>query len=83
MSAGYSTPCTGELQFWSVMRAQMVEQTKQLTRIADTLEKWVGAQLEQPAQTRQYELTTRWVEPVEPDEPAEPQEPAPTGGGEA
>lgn len=42
MSA-YGTPCTGELQFWSVMRAQMVEQTKQLKRIADALEARNGA----------------------------------------
>lgn len=37
MSA-YGTPCSGELQFWAVMRAQMMEQTKQLKRIADALE---------------------------------------------
>ena len=42
MSA-YSTPCSGELQFWAVMRAQMMEQTKQLTRIADALEARNGA----------------------------------------
>ena len=39
MSAGYSTPCSGELEFWTVMRSQMVMQTKQLTRIATALER--------------------------------------------
>lgn len=38
---GNSTPCTGELQFWSVMRSQMAEQTKQLARIAAALESLV------------------------------------------
>lgn len=37
MSAG-SMPCSGEIQFWTVMRTQMMEQTKQLKRIADALE---------------------------------------------
>jgi len=37
MSAG-SMPCSGEIQFWTVMRTQMMEQTKQLRRIADALE---------------------------------------------
>lgn len=36
MSAG-GTPCSGELQFWTVVRTQMIEQTKQLKRIADLL----------------------------------------------
>lgn len=36
MSAGIG-PCRGELEFWAVMRAQMIEQTKQLKRIADAL----------------------------------------------
>ena len=38
-----NTPCNGELQFWTVMRVQMVEQTKQLKRIADALEARNGA----------------------------------------
>lgn len=37
MSAG-GVPCRGELEFWTVMRAQMMEQTRQLRRIADALE---------------------------------------------
>lgn len=42
MSAGIG-PCRGELEFWAVMRAQMMEQTKQLKRIADALESMNGA----------------------------------------
>ena len=37
MSMG--TPCTGELQFWTVMRSQMTELVKQTTRIANALDK--------------------------------------------
>lgn len=36
MSAG-AGPCNGELQFWAVMRTQMMQQSKQLTRIANIL----------------------------------------------
>lgn len=42
MSA-HGTPCSAELRFWEVMRAQMVEQVKQLKRIADALEARVVA----------------------------------------
>ena len=37
MGGAYGTPCNGELQFWSVVQAQMREQSKQLARIADLL----------------------------------------------
>ena len=37
MSAG-GVPCRGELEFWTVMRVQAMEQTKQLKRIAAALE---------------------------------------------
>lgn len=38
MGGAYGTPCSGELQFWTVMQAQMREQSKQLARIASILE---------------------------------------------
>jgi len=38
MAGAYGTPCSGELQFWSVVQNSMREQTKQLTRIANALE---------------------------------------------
>lgn len=40
MAGAYGTPCSGELQFWSVMQSQLRELVKQTTRIADALEKW-------------------------------------------
>lgn len=41
--SGYSTPCSGELEFWTVMRSQMVAQSKQLDRIATALERVANA----------------------------------------
>lgn len=38
MGGAYGMPCSGELQFWAVMQAQMREQSKQLERIANALE---------------------------------------------
>lgn len=37
MGGAYGTPCSGELQFWTVVRSQMREQAQQLKRIADLL----------------------------------------------
>ena len=37
MGGAYGTPCSGELQFWTVVQSQMREQSKQLARIADLL----------------------------------------------
>ena len=48
MSGGYSTPCSGELEFWTVMRSQMVAQTHQLKRIADALESRAESPLRGP-----------------------------------
>lgn len=37
MGGAYGTPCSGELQFWTVVQSQMREQAQQLKRIADLL----------------------------------------------
>lgn len=38
MGGAYGTPCSGELQFWTVVQHSMREQSKQLERIANALE---------------------------------------------
>lgn len=59
MGGAYGTPCSGELQFWTVMQAQMRELVKQTTRIANALER----QADPPA--------TWWVTPEPaPERPA-------------
>lgn len=37
MGGAYGTPCSGELQFWTVMQNSMRELVKQTARIADLL----------------------------------------------
>lgn len=59
-----STPCTGELQFWAVMRSQMTEQTKQLARIAAALESISAALMDDDNDgVIQVGDTVSWTEP--------------------
>lgn len=57
MAGAYGTPCSGELQFWSIMQSQMRELAKQTTRIANALEAQAKAPADPPP-------GSYWVTPV-------------------